>query len=348
MRTRTDVTRAADLERFLSWLTGRHTQRELGGGTGRSFRDRHAWCWNIQPTIEITGEIYDQIQLDGTYLTGGWCLLLAINGATGHVFAWQWCDTEKTQAWEALLARIPPPRVVVIDGGQGLASALRTTWPTSKIQRCLVHVQRGVRTYLTMRPRTDAGKALRGLSLALTRIRTADEAIVWQTKLHDWYQVYGALTRHKTHLKDTRVRPTWARAHASWWWTHDRLRQAYQLLAKLVRQNVLFTYLLPEFEGLGISSTTNRIEGGANHPIKELLRLHRGMTSDHRRRSAEWWCYLHAENPQAPATLIRVEHYTPKPALREVDEPIGPAVYDTHFTPDEGIGIRVGWGGRSR
>lgn len=32
------------------------------------FRKRHAWCWNVAPTIKITGEIYDEIQLDGTYL----------------------------------------------------------------------------------------------------------------------------------------------------------------------------------------------------------------------------------------------------------------------------------------
>jgi len=178
------VTRAADLDRFLSWLMGSSTQRDLDGRTGRRFRDNHAWCWNVAPTSKITGEIYDENQLDGTYLSDGWCLLVAIDGTTGEVIAWQWCDTEKTAAWTALLERIPPPRVAVIDGGSGLASALKACWPDTKIQRCVVHAQRGVRTYLTRHPRTDAGKQLRALSLALTQIHNLEQATRWQVNLN--------------------------------------------------------------------------------------------------------------------------------------------------------------------
>jgi len=50
----------------------------VDGRTGRRFRDQHAWCWTVAPTIAVTGEIYDEIQLDGTYLSDGWCLLVAI------------------------------------------------------------------------------------------------------------------------------------------------------------------------------------------------------------------------------------------------------------------------------
>ena len=184
LRERPDVTRAADLDRFLSWLMGRATQRDLGQSTSRTFRRHHSWCWNIAPPITVTGEIYDEIQVDGTYLAGGWCLLIAIDGTTGDVIAWQWCDTEKTAAWVALLERIPPPRVVVIDGGSGLASALKACWPDTKIQRCVVHAQRGVRTYLTRHPRTDAGKQLRALSLALTQIHNLEQATRWQVNLN--------------------------------------------------------------------------------------------------------------------------------------------------------------------
>ncbi|BDZ42096.1 hypothetical protein GCM10025865_13950 [Paraoerskovia sediminicola] len=270
------MTRTAQLERFLTWLTGSGTQADLGG-SARSFRRTHAWCWDLVRAITVTGEIYDEVQLDGTYLSDGWCLLLAINGSTGTVIAFQRCDTEKSAAWAALLEQIPPPRAVVIDGGSGLASALATCWPATRAQRCLVHVQRNVRTLLTTRPRTDAGKALRRLSLALTRITTRDQAAAWQARLHAWHQVYGHLTRDKTYLRTTGVRPAWARSNSTWWWTHDRLRRAYRLLERLTRQGVLFTYLDEALIGRGLSATTNRIEGGTNHPIKDLLRRHRGM-----------------------------------------------------------------------
>lgn len=340
------MTRAAQLDRFLGWLTS-STPQAVHDSSARTFRRAHAWCWNVDPAVAITGEIYDEVQLDGTYLTGGWCLLLAIDGTTGTVIAWQWCDTEKTSAWTALLQRFPPPRVVVIDGGSGLASALKACWPETRIQRCLVHVQRNVRTLLTTRPRTPAGKALRAISLALTRIRTREQAAAWEIRLHEWHQVYGQLINTKTFLKDAGTRPAWARTNASWWWTHERLRKAYRLLERLTRQGVLFTYLDEEFEPLGISSTTNWIEGGCNHLIKDLLRRHRGMSDEHRRRATEWWCYLHSTKPAPPATLIRPEHWQPPAAtLVTIDEPETTNGYDTTTTAEEGLWARTGWAGR--
>lgn len=331
---------------FIAWLLGNDTQHDAGS-SARTFRRTHAWCWNVDPHVPVTGEIYDEVQVDGTYLSGGWCLLLAIDGATGTVIAWQWCDTEKTAAWVALLERIPAPRVVVTDGGSGLASALKQIWPHTLVQRCLVHVQRNVRTYLTTRPRTDAGKALRAISLALTRIRTREQAAAWEVRLHEWHQVYADLINAKTHLRDARLRPSWARANSTWWWTHDRLRHAYRLLERLTRQGVLFTYLREDLDGLDISSTTNRIEGAANAGIKDLLRRHRGMTSDHQRRAAEWYCHLRSTKPAPPATLIRPEHYKPAPTTVIItDDDEVPGGYGTTATAEEGLWARTGWAGR--
>jgi len=112
---------------------------------------------------------------------------------------------------------------------------------------------------------------------------------------------------------------------------------------------VLFTYLDPNVEALVIGSTTNRIEGGTNHPIKDLLRRHRGMTSDHQRRAVEWWCYLHSPDPRTPRELIKPKHYAPAPARQiRPEEPYGPAAYDTVTTAEEGLWARQGWAGRSR
>lgn len=76
------------------------------------------------------------------------------------MLGWQWCDTEKKAAWAALLARFPAPTVVITDVGSGIAAALSECWSESAVQRCLVHVQRNVRTYLTGRPGTEADRTL--------------------------------------------------------------------------------------------------------------------------------------------------------------------------------------------
>jgi hypothetical protein len=101
------VSRRAELDAFLGWLLGTSNQSAATSfGTARSFRRRTGWCWNIAPEIPVTGEVHDQIQVDGIYV-GSWCCLIAVAG--DYVLGWQWCDTEKKAAWAALLARFPAP-----------------------------------------------------------------------------------------------------------------------------------------------------------------------------------------------------------------------------------------------
>jgi hypothetical protein len=305
--------------------------------------------------VVITGELYDEIQVDGTYLRGsGLCLLTAVNG-DGEVVNWQWCNSESTAAYEALLAPIPPPLVVVCDGGQGLKTALKNQWPETRVQRCLVHVQRNIRTNTTLNPRTDAGKAMRALSLKLTRIKTIDQAIEWQRSLEAWYQLYGHLIHLKTFAEtDGVLRPIEVKAGKKWWWTHERLRKSWFLLSRLNREDVLFTYLTPEFEGLGISSTTNHLEGGVNSMIKGLLYDHRGMPSAHQMRAVDWWCYLHSPAQKPPVAFMKPEHWTtPERRQSRIREPKTdleiPGGIGTGINLEdggEGVWIRKGWAGR--
>lgn len=46
-----------------------------------------------------------------------------------------WCDTEKKAAWAALLGQFPAPRVVITDGGSGIARPCLNAGP---IPRCSV------------------------------------------------------------------------------------------------------------------------------------------------------------------------------------------------------------------
>ena len=115
------------------------------------------------------------------------------------------------------LARpVPRATVVVTDGGSGIAAALSECWSETAVQRCLVHVQRNVRTYLTGRPRTEAGKALLRLGRALTRITTAAQAAAWLGGLNDWHQSYGHLVKARTYRNGSAIVPGWVRANQAW------------------------------------------------------------------------------------------------------------------------------------
>ena len=191
------------------------------------------------------------------------------------------------------------------------------------------------------------------MTKSLTAVATAEQAINWLTKLNSWYTVYGELTRQRTYLNriGTSAAPDWVKPGQRWWYTHDRLRRAYRLLTKLVQRDELFTHLRPELAGLGIAATTNRIEGGINAALRDMLRRHRGMPAEHQLRAIEWWLFTHAIEPTSPASLVRPEHHQ-QPTARDHDEkPFeespGPALYDTGLTADEGLWHRRGWAGHS-
>src|SRR5699024_3393967 len=95
-----------------------------------------------------------------------------------------------------------------------------------------------------------------------------------------------------------------------------------------------------------VSSTTNRIEGGVNAPLRQMLSLHRGMRLDRRKRAVEWWLHQHTEAPVPVHTFIQPQHYDPTARSKTtMHEPIGPALYDRGFSTEEGMGIQRGWKG---
>lgn len=317
------MTEREQLRKFLNWISGKQSQAEITGGTGRSFRRDTAWCWALEPRLPVTGEVHDVVLVDGVWI-GSWCLLIA-QSSTGAVIAWQWCARESTAAWEALFQQVPPPLVVVTDGGSGIRSALARTWPNTAIQRCIFHIQLNVTRELTRNPRTQAGRALRQIALALTTVRDVDAAITWRLTLEAWWQKHGHLTRERT---------LYSNGHFGY--THHRLRRAWGVLHRAAQAGHVFTHLNHHNP-----RTTSRLEG-LNSQIRHLLRHHRGMPLEHRRRAIEWFLLLH----EIPLNNAHKYASRPEPAPAPPEEPLGPVLYDTGLSPEEGLWHRSGWAGR--
>src|SRR5699024_9550905 len=123
---RTDSAKKADFTGFIAWLTSTQPRGDVASST-RTFTRKTQWCWNVTPGVVPTGEVHDQIMLDGTYFNG-WCVLIAYTGT--HVIDWQWCDQEKNASWTALISRIPAPMVAIVDGNGPLTTTIQRLWPT--------------------------------------------------------------------------------------------------------------------------------------------------------------------------------------------------------------------------
>ena len=354
IKRRSDITNAAVFSAFIDHLTtgvNLDTAARRLGCSPRTLQRRFEPCWFVDvpdPAIGHVGRVYDQIFIDGTYTAGG-CLIVA--ATIDHVIAWHWCKHETTRDYQRLLERIEAPLITVIDGGQGALSAIKKCWPTTKIQRCLVHAQRVVRRYTTSRPRTDAGRTIYQLALKLTRITTLDQAAQWGAQLQEFHTIYRTWMGEKTLVKDPKT-GSWIKV-----FTHPNVRKAYNSLNHLWRSEMLFVYLNPPdgvLEPDQIKRTTNSLEGGINAELKLLARTHRGRTGEHQRRMLDWWLYLKTELPDDPVRIARQSNWGQGQLAKvstltrnenEADHETGrPALYDnaidTNYT--RSIGIQKG------
>ena len=328
---------------FLDWLLGKGGVKQLDIPR-RTFSRRISWCWHVEaPKPQVTGEVYDQVLLDGIYLAYGWCLITATNGE--KIIDWQWCQRENSATYQALMNRLPAPTVVLTDGGAGIAKALRLTWPQSRIQRCLFHIRANTITDLTHNPQSPAGKTLLGLANQLMGVKTPEDARKWLSLLQHWYRVYRDYINEKTYTTEPGSR--------KWWWTHKRARKAYKRLERLAQSGYLFTWLDPKLTGLDIQRTTSRLEGDVNAAIRRLLNTHRGLSEPHMKTAVEWLLNQKSIDPADPITwLTHHRHNTSQqPPHPATTDPIGPTGYDTaiDYNPayqDGSLHIRKGWAGR--
>ncbi len=346
--TRPDRAYAANFNVFIDHVTGKLSMTECAKQHGVSrwtLNRRFDTFWYIQiPDHLDRYRIHDQIFIDGTH-TGAGLLLIACTDT--HVINWVWVKSESTKAYRKLLEPLQAPLVVVLDGGKGAYSAIKQCWPSTRIQRCLVHAQRVVRQYVTSRPRTDAGRAIYKLALKLTNINTVKEAAEWTARLQEFHSVYRTYMNQKTRNPDT----------GAMTFTHDRVRKAYNSLANLERNKWLFGYLQPPPEGLATTkwaSTTNRLEGGFNSPLKDVAKLHRGRSGEHQRLMLDWWLYLRTQAHENPADIARRANWG-RDALAKVNttpqqntgnqETGRPALYDNAIGDEysHNLGIQKGW-----
>ena len=282
-----------ELDGFLDWLFGKVTQREMAG-EGRTFRRNTARFWEIWPMPPKVEETRDVLYLDGIYLSRKACVLICCDDR--NVLGWYLCRYEHAGAWAALMRRIAEPKMAVSDGGTGFQKALKQVWPHARHQRCLFHVFCQVRRYTTSRPNTMAGIELYQLAKDLLKVSSRKEADVWGKRFIDWIRKHQKFLSEVTTDEQGRERPT-----------HERLLKAERSVMKLIRENTLFTYLDPDLQAeFDPPSTNNRIEGGTNARLREMLRNHRGLSIERRIKAVYWWCYQHSPKPLSLSEILKV------------------------------------------
>ncbi len=233
------------------------------------------------PQIPIKSKGLVHLLIDGTFLPNGLCLILYYDHDINYVQLYRTSNQEKFreiyQDLKVLKSLGVQVYSITCDGRKSILKAIAKVYPEAIIQRCVVHVKRQSRAYLSARPKLQASKDLLFISNQITAIKTQEQCSLWLLQLHNWYQI------HKETLLEESINPL----RNNYWYTHKGLHQAYTHIINALPH--LFSYLNdPE-----IPATTNRLEGFFKH-LKEKLLLHSGLRLEAKRNFIKW--YLHFKN----------------------------------------------------
>lgn len=149
----------------------------------------------------------------------------------------------------------------VIDRRRGIQAVFADV----PVRFCQFHQIAIVRRYLTSRPKLDAGKELRVLTLALP-INTES---VFSALLAVWFGKRERVLYERTYGTDGK----------HWQYTHRRLRSAY----RSIKANLPYLFTCQRYPHLKIPNTTNSLDGYFSK-LKQLLNTHRGLAVERRYR----------------------------------------------------------------
>lgn len=236
------------------------------------------------PTVEIRSKSKVHLLIDGTYFSNGLCLILYYDHDIRYVQLYRHTDKEKLREIKEDLLNLKKLNVeiysVTCDGHRAILSAVRKVFPQAIIQRCLVHIKRQVKNYLSEKPKHYISRELLKISREITKIKTVEQANLWIINFEQWYLENKEFIEEKSINEETGFS----------WNKHKNLHLATSLIINAIPN--MFCYL----QDSEIPNTTNRLEAYFTH-LKEKLTLHRGLRFTAKKNFIKW--YLHMKNQQS-------------------------------------------------
>lgn len=286
IRTRPDRRRRAHQTQFLQWLDGNSTLKEFAQRTHVHISTvwRHFALVKSLPTRVVIRRSAAIFICDATHI-GDLVLLVVFDPHTNEPRGWTPALHESYASWLGLLSHLPQtPRYGVADGHYGLLKALRERWPGILIQRCITHVIRDALGRLTRHPKLAAGQELRTIVCALAHVRTRRQKRRWIRQFNRWRKRSVVFLKEKTLL-----------VGGGWHYTHRSLRRVASHLANALPD--LFRYV----GHVEVPRTSNKLEGGINGPLKDLIRKHRGLNTTMKIILASKYLYKRGKIPTPDA-----------------------------------------------
>lgn len=158
--------------------------------------------------------------IDATYFNNGLCLVLYYDYDIQYVQLFRETNNEKYKEIKEDLENLNELVVdfcsVTCDGHRTTLKAVSKIYPNAVIQRCIVHVKRQIKIYLSSNPKLTQSIELLTISQEIMRIKTIEQASEWIHKTNNWYKTNQHIIGEKVYNEDTK----------RWWYKHKSLYQA--------------------------------------------------------------------------------------------------------------------------
>ena len=268
---------------FEDWILGKQTFDRVCKRSGYSkskVQRLFRYYLNAPPVFTIPQKESVHIIVDGTYFSSDICLVVYRNSEIKCTQLYRLSDNERYEEIKEDLENLRALNIhvksITCDGHRAILKAVRKVFKKDIIvQRCLVHIQRMSRIWLTKTPKSLAGLELLKLTGQIHRITTHEQKNYWLRALYDWDMA------HQSFIKEKSFSPLTNR----YWYTHKMARRVRYLLIHAFQN--MFHYLDDE----KIHKSTNALESFFGH-LKDNLSIHRGLTVRHRRNFIQWYLYL--------------------------------------------------------
>lgn len=267
---------------FKQWVLGRKTIEAISKSSGYSPRTLQTYFdfyLSKRPVLHIKPSEKVNLLLDGTYFANKLCLVLYRDDHVKYTQLYRITDGEWYEEIKEditnLLALGLQIESITCDGHRSVLKAIRSTDKSIVIQRCIIHVQRMCRIWLSSKPKSQAGMELLDIVYKLHLIETRSQWGYWVVELIGWHE------KHQVFIEEKSVNPETGR----YWYKHKMVRRSFVVIKRALPD--MFHYL----ENPRIPKSTNGIESFFGH-LKGHLTIHRGLTKTHFKGFIQWYLWF--------------------------------------------------------
>jgi len=280
--TNQGVSRQNRFRWFKDWVLGRQTIfqiSQISGYSPRTLQSYFDYYLSKRPVLHVKPSEKLNLLIDGTYFANKLSLVLYRDNTIKYTQLYRITDGEWYEEIKEDITNLLSLGVqiesITCDGHKSVLKAIRSVDKSILIQRCVVHVQRMCKIWLTTKPKSEAGFELLVIVNKLHRIENRTQWGYWVVELIAWNE------KHKDFIAEKSVNPETGR----YWYKHKMVRRSFVVIKRALPD--MFHYL----ENPRIPKSTNGIESFFGH-LKGHLAIHRGLTKTHFKGFIQWYLWF--------------------------------------------------------